>query len=112
VKWFDKWLKKKCLQAWNSRYEEDTIVEDASIKLSGRSATINSRGSPSKTLDGQGMQFSVFRANGGYVIQHYGIPRDSKGGYIEVQPNLTLVPSDDDLGTAIAHIITMESLKN
>lgn len=53
------------------------------------------------------ISFVIYPANGGYVVEHSLRRRhaDSAG------TTLTLVNREEDLGTAIAHIITLESLK-
>jgi hypothetical protein len=53
------------------------------------------------------ISFVIYPANGGYVVEHSLLRRhaDSAG------TTLTLVNREEDLGTAIAHIITLESLK-
>jgi len=53
------------------------------------------------------ISFAIYPANGGYVVEHSLRRRhaDSDG------TTLTLVNREEDLGTAIAHIITLESVK-
>ena len=99
MKWFDKWFAKMSHRAWNNRYMPD-----------GDSA-VYPNSSPSKSLrefDAKtSITFTIYPANGGYVVQHsmYKRCEDSSG------PTLTLVNRSDDLGEAIAHIITIEALK-
>jgi len=88
MKWFSKLLNKKNknhIYALNSKRQEPKLYIDAKSSIS----------------------FAIYPANGGYVVEHSLRRRhaDSDG------TTLTLVNREEDLGTAIAHIITLESLK-
>ena len=54
------------------------------------------------------MSFTIYNANGGYVMEY------SKYDERTDRHNQTLhiIPSEQDLGQGIAHIITYEMLKN
>ena len=99
--WFNKWFANKCRQAWedsrNMETEPGNYVTKASVGLS--------RG---RILDQRGMSFTIYSANGGYVMEY------SKYDERTDRHNQTLhiIPSEQDLGQGIAHIITYEMLKN
>ena len=95
------WFKKKVIQwvreDWNkARPEQDVLVS-------------NSIGTVSKgrRLDQHGMNFTIYSANGGYVMEYTSYdPRTD-----ERNNALHIITSDQDLGQGIAHIITLEMLR-
>lgn len=96
MKWFNKWFAKKCQQAW----EDARATEPNSpVKMS----TVSERG-----LHTHGMNFTVYRANGGHVIETrtYDRKRD------ESNMNLHVITDDKDLGEEIGRIITFEHLRS
>ena len=60
MKWFDKWFAKKCVQAWDNRQDSEVIPVNTKAGLS--------RGG-GQSIDSPGMNFTVYRANGGHVIE-------------------------------------------
>ena len=96
-----KWFKNKVIQwvreDWNkARPEQDVLVS-------------NSIGTVSKSrrLDQHGMNFTIYSANGGYVMEYTSYdPRTD-----ERNNALHIITSDQDLGQGIAHIITLEMLR-
>ena len=96
-----KWFKNKVIQwvreDWNkARPEQDVLVS-------------NSIGTVSKgrRLDQHGMNFTIYSANGGYVMEYTSYdPRTD-----ERNNALHIITSDQDLGQGIAHIITLEMLR-
>ena len=95
------WFKQKVIQwvreDWNkARPEQDVLVS-------------NSIGTVSKgrRLDQHGMNFTIYSANGGYVMEYTSYdPRTD-----ERNNALHIITSDQDLGQGIAHIITLEMLR-
>jgi hypothetical protein len=81
--------------------QDNELVE---TKTHRRSALI-SRGSQ---LDNRGMNFTIHMANGGYVLEYssYNEKTDRHDN------TLHIINSDTDLGQGIAHIITLELLRN
>jgi hypothetical protein len=69
-----------------------------------RGRTLISRGSQ---LDNRGMNFTIHMANGGYVLEYssYNEKTDRHDN------TLHIIPSEQDLGQGIAHIITLEMLR-
>ena len=87
MNWFKKMFAKWSREAWeNSRTQ---LVE---------------RTSPDARTS---MRFTIYPASGGYVIEYHKQDRykDNEG------PNLTIVNNGDSLGSAVEHILTLESLK-
>jgi hypothetical protein len=94
MKWFDKWFAKKCKQAWEEGRQE---------KEAGCAVTAARPIDPSSN----GMNFTVYRANGGHVIEtrKYDRKRDTNDN------GLHIVTDDKDLGEEIGKIITFEHLR-
>ena len=69
-----------------------------------RGRALISRGSQ---LDNRGMNFTIHMANGGYVLE-YSTYNDKTDRHDNA---LHIIPSDQDLGQGIAHIITLEMLR-
>jgi hypothetical protein len=78
------------------------LVENKSHR--GARANLISRGSQ---LDNRGMNFTIHMANGGYVLEYssYNEKTDRHDN------TLHIIPSDQDLGQGISHIITLEMLR-
>ena len=95
------WFKQKVIswvrEDWNkARPEQDVLVS-------------NSIGTVSKSrrLDQHGMNFTIYSANGGYVMEYSMYDRKTD----ERNNALHIITSDQDLGQGIAHIITLEMLR-
>ena len=69
-----------------------------------RGRALISRGSQ---LDSRGMNFTIHMANGGYVLE-YSTYNDKTDRH---DNTLHIIPSDQDMGQGIAHIITLERLR-
>lgn len=98
MKWFDKWFAKKCKQAWENGNEDvPTAINLASAKVSRR-----------ESIDANGMNFSVYKANGGYVVEYrqYDRQRDRHDN------KLHIINEDQDLGDALGKIISFEALRS
>ena len=87
-----KWFAKQCKQAWEDSRQD---VEVATITKASRS------------IDSNGMNFTVYRANGGHIVEtrQYDRKRDSN------DHSLHIITDDKDLGQEIGKIITFERLK-
>jgi len=97
IKWFKNKVTQWVREDWNkARPEQDVLVS-------------NSIGTVSKSrrLDQHGMNFTIYSANGGYVMEYTSYdPRTD-----ERNNALHIITSDQDLGQGIAHIITLEMLR-
>ena len=92
-----KWLRNK-LQ--NFLYPQDCDVVET--KSTRRGVLV--RGS---SLDSRGMSFTIHQASGGYVLE-YSAYDDKTDRH---NHNLHIIPSEQDLGQGIAHIITLEMVR-
>ena len=95
MKLFKNWFAKMCREAWeNSR---NVIEADVPQKLV----------TPARSIDSNGMNFTVYRANGGHIVEtrQYDRKRDNN------DHSLHIITDDKDLGEEIGKIITFERLK-
>lgn len=95
MKWFYKWLARKCQQALNSDNENMKVPADI------MPVTKSNRIDNDRT-----MTLNVTKANGGWVIEHrqYDKHRDRNNNSVHI------ITDDKDLGEEIGKIITFESL--
>jgi hypothetical protein len=96
-----KWLK-KVITNW-VREDWDNVKEPmANLTSTGRV-----RPTPQE-INSNGMNFTVYRANGGHIIEHrvYDRRLDSTNN------NLHIITDDKDLGEEIGKIITYEQLRS
>ena len=63
--------------------------------------------SKGRRLDQHGMNFTIYSANGGYVMEYskYDPRTDERNSALHI------ITSEQDLGQGIAHIITLEMLR-
>jgi hypothetical protein len=94
MKWFYKWLAKKCQQALNSEHE---LVKEAEIMPVTKSNRIDNE---------RTMNLNITKANGGWVIEHRQYDRHKDRN----NSNVHIITDDKDLGEEIGKIITFESL--
>jgi hypothetical protein len=94
--WFNKWLLKKFRQAQNA--EQDCLAVTPSIGI-GRGGSIDSDAT---------MSFTVYNAIGGKVVEfrRYDRQRDRS------EHTMYVISSDEDFGSRISKIATLETLKN
>lgn len=107
MKWLDKWISKKVKQAWDEANKPARDVE-AEAYNSMKMSTIG--GGP-KTISASprvnGMQFTVYPANGGHVLEYnYYDPKTDRHNN-----SLHLINADQNMGDVIGHAITLEMLK-
>jgi hypothetical protein len=72
-----------------------------------RPSSKNSVVSRGRTLDSRGMNFTIHTARGGYILE-YSTYNDKTDRH---DTALHIIPSDQELGQGIAHIITLEMLR-
>ena len=94
------WLRNKL---HNFIFPQD-INEVVSSKQHRRNNLAITKGSQ---LDSRGMSFTIHMANGGYVLEYstYNEKTDRHDHALHI------IPSDQDMGQGIAHIITLEMLR-
>lgn len=101
MKWFDRWLAKKCKQVLDDSNTAIGVVKSASSK---RNASLVSE---IHQLSSPSVNFNMFQATGGTVIEMRYYDRTNE----TVSNSLYIIPSEKDLGQELAHIITVEALK-
>jgi hypothetical protein len=86
----------------NFVFPQDILANET--RPSGKNRGLISSG---RTLDSRGMNFTIHMANGGYVLEYstYNEKTDRHDN------SLHIIPSDQDMGQGIAHIITLEMLR-
>ena len=98
MKWLDNWILKRAKRIRN----RDTAPEEALYQIDRSGSNDRSIGTPRHR-----MNFTMYRANGGVLVEinHYDDRRDQH------QCELHIVHPDQNLGDALAKIVTFESLK-
>jgi hypothetical protein len=99
------WFKKKVI-SW-VKEDWDKVRSDGNnglIPMDRHGVTVSSKG---RRLDQHGMNFTIYSANGGYVMEYntYDPRTDERNNALHI------ITSDQDLGQSIAHIITFEMLR-
>ena len=109
MKWFKKWFRNQCIQAWETKDDDSEIItENYPIKLRNRSrspATLVSN--DIRTPNGPGITFVLYPATGGNILEIR--VYDDKIG--EHAVSLHIIPLNQELGESIGKIITLEALK-
>lgn len=98
MKWFDKWFRKMSKKVWESSQVVESVSGSSYSGLRG----------------GQPMSFTIYKANGGFVIQYFSEDYNSKNHYSSPskhEPKLLIVHQGEDLGKAIDQLILVEALK-
>ncbi len=98
MKWFNNWFEKKCREAWESSKQEKELALPVGNLIATRDNSINTHG----------LNFTVYRANGGYVIEH----RSYDKKHDRNNSGLHIITDDKELGEEIGKIITFESLRS
>ncbi len=91
------WFKRKFAQ-WSREAWENGRNETVDHDVIKSVDTINGKTS---------VRFTIYPASGGFVIEHYKQDRYKDGD----GPTLTIVPSSDEIGKAVEHILAIEALK-
>ena len=91
-----KWFKNKVIN-W-ARSDRNTNSDKAELVCSTETV---------RRIDQNGMNFTIYQANGGHVMEYssYNRKNDTR------DTALHIISSDQDLGQGIAHIITFEMLR-
>lgn len=92
MKWLYRWLDRKIKNTRNECYIEADKVQT----ISG------------SRMDSNGMNFTVYRASGGHVIETRAYDRHKDRN----NHGLHIITDDKDLGEEIGKIITYENLRN
>lgn len=100
------WFKKKVIEwvkeDWNNSSQKTN--DNGLVPFPDRHVVSSSKG---RRLDQHGMNFTIYSANGGYVMEYsmYDPKTDERNNALHI------ITSDQDLGQGIAHIITLEMLR-
>ena len=96
------WLKRR-LREWALNDDSEMIQSNKA----SRKGLLISQDSPGETLSTEPLRLSIYRANGGTIVETRVYDRQKDRN----QNQLHIVSHDDDLGQALSKIITMESLR-
>ena len=102
MKWLDNWILKR---AKRIRHRNETMVE---IDREQHSIGIGMKDSASIGSNRHRMNFVVYRANGGMMVEYNRYDERKDHHHCE----LHIVHPDEDLGAALGKIVTFESLKS
>jgi hypothetical protein len=113
MKWFDDWFEKKAREVWETviKSRDEYTREVDMHKAYAMGQAINKVSSISHSPQAQSINFQIYPANGGHVVEVYTPEYSSLT--INTSPNrsLYIIPSDKDIGNEISKIITLEMLK-
>jgi len=114
MKWFDDWFTKKSREVWETviKSRDEYTREVDMHKAYAMNQAIAKMPSVSHSPHAQSINFQIYPANGGHVVEVYA-PEFSSSLTINTMPNrsLYIIPSDKDIGNEISKIITLEMLK-
>ncbi len=102
-----RWFAKMSREAWEDERRQNQLRE-STIAVDRLSNSLISKGSPSIDQPERAIQFTIYTANGGRVIETRRYDRKTDRS----TNGLYVVTSDMDFGREIDKIITMESLKS
>ena len=103
MKWLDNWILKR---AKYLRNRDDAIVSIDRAERGIIQSTKDDR--PSIGSNRHRMSFTVYRANGGMMVEYNRYDDRKDQHYCE----LHIIHPDENLGEALAKIVTFESLKS
>ncbi len=113
TKWFDKWFYRQAKKAWENKDKyateyESSIREKALQGIAINSQIVGHRDMVAGRLDTQpDLNFKMYSAENGYVMEVRHTDRKTERQSV----NLHVITENQDLGEAIGHILTLESLK-
>ena len=102
MKWLDNWILRR------AKYLRNRDDAQVSIDRAERGIGIGMKDSASIGSNRHRMSFTVYRANGGMMVE-YNRYDDRKDQH---HCELHIVHPDEDLGAALGKIVTFESLKS
>ena len=108
MKWFDKWFFGKCKEAWEDAQRPDEAKHDTAGYVIGASRGLTAAPRADREeIQTTSTTFKLYQANGGTVIElrRYNDHTD------RWESALHVIPSGEEFGKAIEHIITYEALK-
>ena len=102
MKWLDNWILKR------AKYLRNRDDAQVSIDRAERGISIGMKEAASIGSSKHRMSFTVYRANGGMMVEYNRYDDRKDQHYCE----LHIVHPDEDLGAALGKIVTFESLKS
>lgn len=99
MKWFDNWFANKVEESWNRARAIPSTSKNEIMVSEDRNSIGASR---------HRINFTVYRANGGMMVEYNRY--DERKDHHSCE--LHIVHPDQDLGDALAKIVTFESLKS
>jgi hypothetical protein len=102
MKWLDNWILRR------AKYLRNRDDAQVSIDRAERGIGIGMKDSASIGSSKHRMSFTVYRANGGMMVEYNRYDERKDHHHCE----LHIVHPDQDLGEALAKIVTFESLKS
>jgi hypothetical protein len=107
MKWFNKWLEKKLCQALENSSKDEV---DSPLPVRGPHNKYAPKLNASRHDTGlisRGVNFTLYTANGGTIVElvNYDPSTDTRNTALYV------IPSGEDMGQQLAHIVTVEALK-
>jgi hypothetical protein len=113
IKWLETWIMNRAVKISERQKMDSEIIYKSSIKdRTLQAVSIGAgnmiRGSSDNRLDTHAdLNFKMYHAENGYVMEVRHIDRKTERQSV----NLHVITEDQDLGEAISHILTIESLK-
>ena len=99
MKWFDNWFANKVQQSWTLARAQLASSKNEIIVGDDRHSIGSNR---------HRMSFTVYRANGGMMVEYNRYDDRKDQHYCE----LHIIHPDENLGDALSKIVTFESLKS
>lgn len=101
MKWFDRWFKKKCMEAWNS---DESLPEPKENKVRRGIAIRETSG---EQLSAKGLRFTLYKSVGGHILETH--VYDNR--LDENRNTLYMIREEDDFAKQVAQAIMLESMK-
>ena len=102
MKWFKKKFKQWSIEAWNTRYEENQVIDNSKIRSGSISTGMNNGLNSEATL-----QFTIYNAIGGKVVEFRRYDNRTDRSDFSVY----VIGKEEDFGEKISKIATLETLK-
>lgn len=100
MKWFDRWFKKKCIDAWSSRDEPEQYLPSV---MSSKKLAREGEDRPW----GDGLRINVKQVMGGSVVTFFCYDRNTD----RHDDRHYIITDEADFNTELGKLITMESMR-
>jgi len=97
------WLKRQ-LRNWVNSDDCDTVMQSNKVSRKG---LLIAQDSPGETLSTEPLRLSIYRANGGTIVETRTYDRQKDRN----QTQLHIIGNDQDIAQGLSKIITMEALR-